>query len=157
MYFEYCKHFTTLTTAAALVEIAIYQHFDIYSVVAILGIGVLGVALMLSVAGMLFLPIRAAERNRFAQKDTLSPMAALMILIGTLFVLGIVAFAMAAAELSPLVALMPAIILGAGMGIFIVLTLESEKRSGSESATGHVSSTDSDQTQGEQPTAEKPG
>jgi hypothetical protein len=51
MCFEYFKHFTTVSTAAALVELALCQHFDLDLETILLALFLLGAALVISVSG----------------------------------------------------------------------------------------------------------
>ncbi len=93
--FEYFKHFTTISTAAALVELALYQQFEVTSRVAVAGVVMLALTLLLSVVGMLVVPLRADQEGSFSVAGT--GIFALMIFTAIFFVSGAVAFGVAAA------------------------------------------------------------
>jgi hypothetical protein len=64
--FEFFKHFTTIATAAALVELAVYERLSLASTLpAIIGVFASGLTLVLSIIGMLLLPIQAGTRGEF--------------------------------------------------------------------------------------------
>ena len=126
MYFEYCKHFSTLITAAALIEITIYQQFDISPVVAVSSIVVLSIALVFSVSGIFLLPLRASINGKFSHKDTVTTVGALMAVIAFLFVIGIFAFAIAAVGIPAWAGLGLGSILGLGIGFFTLRTTAEE-------------------------------
>jgi hypothetical protein len=53
LYFEYFKHFTTVSTAVALVELVLYQAFALTLKTLIAGVDTLTLTLLLSIAGMI--------------------------------------------------------------------------------------------------------
>jgi len=95
--FEFFKHFTTLTTAAALVELALYQQLALTKASALLGIGALGLTLLLCIVGLVLLSIGTAIKGAFLRIGRL--FRGLMVSTASLFLFGVVIFALAA--LSP--------------------------------------------------------
>ncbi len=90
--FEYFKHFTTLTTASALVEVALYQHLGVDPIVLIVGLLMLGVTLGFSLAGMYFVPARMSVQRTVLQEDSLSFTRVLMSVTGFFFAVALWAF-----------------------------------------------------------------
>jgi len=91
---EYFKHLTTIATAAALVELGLYQQLGLTTVSALVGVGTLGLTLSLCILGMVLVPTRAAAQGDFSE----SGRSYLRLLAGTavLFLFGVVTFAVAA-------------------------------------------------------------
>ncbi len=61
LYFEFFKHFTTLTTAVGLILIALFRGLDLSTNTVVFGVGCLGVTLLLSLVGMLLMVMKAAH------------------------------------------------------------------------------------------------
>lgn len=91
MSFEFFKHFTTIATAAALIELAVYQQFQLDGKRVIVGVVMLGLTLLLSIMGMLYIPLRANEKGELPKGGVYQ--ALLMLATADLFVLGIAHFA----------------------------------------------------------------
>jgi hypothetical protein len=92
--FEYFKHFTTITTAAVLVELALYQQLGLSRASAILGVGTLGVTLWLCIRGLVRLSVGTATSGNFLPIDRW--MKRRMVSTAWFFLLGVVTFALAA-------------------------------------------------------------
>jgi hypothetical protein len=91
--FEYFKHFTTITTAAALVELALYRQLGLNSSSALLGVGMLGLTLVLCIIGLVHLSVSAAKEGEFLPIGR--QLGRLMISAAWFFLFGIVIFALA--------------------------------------------------------------
>jgi hypothetical protein len=92
LFFEYFKHFTTLTTATAVVEVALYEHLGVDTIVLIVGLLMLGMTLGFSLAGMYFVPTRMSVQRTVLQEDSLSFTQVLMFVTGFFFVVALWAF-----------------------------------------------------------------
>ena len=96
--FEYFKHFTTITTAAALVELALYNQLAFNTVSArlgvVLGVGALAMTLLLCVAGLGLLSVGTALRGEFLEIGRF--FRGLMASTASFFLFGVVIFAFAA-------------------------------------------------------------
>jgi len=92
--FEYFKHFTTITTAAALVELALYQQLGLSRASAILGVSTLSVTLWLCIRGLVRLSVGTATSGDFLPID--QRMKRRMASTAWFFLLGVVTFALAA-------------------------------------------------------------
>ena len=92
--FEYFKHFTTITTAAALVELGLYEHLALYTESAIWGVSTLGLTLCLCVIGLVRLSIGTAIKGKFLPIGWL--LKSLMVSTASLFLLGVMVFVLAA-------------------------------------------------------------
>ena len=98
--FEYFKHFTTISTAAALIELTLYQLFELTSRVAVGGLIVSGITVILSIAGMSSLSVGAAlEEDEFPEVG--GRIIALMFFTALSFVAGLLVFADVAVLHSP--------------------------------------------------------
>lgn len=63
--FEYHKHFTTIATASAVVDLVLYRELGLSSDAALIGIYTLGFTLALAIVGMWVVPTRASAAGRF--------------------------------------------------------------------------------------------
>jgi len=90
--FEYFKHFTTLTTATAVVEVTLYEYLGVDTIVLIVGLLMLGVTLGFSLAGMYFVPARMSVQRTVLQEDSLSFTRVLMSVTGFFFAVALWAF-----------------------------------------------------------------
>lgn len=95
--FEYFKHFTTIATAAALLELVLYRQLDLNTASAVLGVGLLGLTLLLCLLSLVPLSIGTARNGELLRIGRLFRFG-MMSTAGTYF-LGLVIFALAA--LSP--------------------------------------------------------
>jgi len=95
--FEYFKHFMTIATAAALVELALYQQLGLNESAALLGVSLLGLTLVLCIIGLVRLSVGAATKGEFSPVGR--QLKRLMVSTALFFLSGIVIFALAA--LSP--------------------------------------------------------
>jgi excisionase family DNA binding protein len=95
--FEYFKHFTTIATAAALLELALYQQLALNRVSAVLGVGMLGLTLLLCIIGLVPLTVGSAMNGQFLQIGLRLRIG--MISTAFSFLLGVMIFGLAA--LSP--------------------------------------------------------
>jgi hypothetical protein len=94
--FEYFKHFTTITTAAALVELALYNQFAINTQAArfgvIFGVAALATTLLLCVTGLGLLSVGTALKGEFLKIGRF--FRVLMASTATFFLFGVVLFAL---------------------------------------------------------------
>jgi hypothetical protein len=88
--FEYFKHFTSISTAAALIELTLFQYFQLSLTLTVVGLVFLATTLVMSVLGMFVLPSRAGRRGAFPELR--GYVRVLMVLIAFLFILGIFLF-----------------------------------------------------------------
>jgi hypothetical protein len=63
LYFEFFKHFTTLSTAIGLIELALFRELDLSVKAAIFGIGSMGATVLLSLIGMLLMVVRPVHEE----------------------------------------------------------------------------------------------
>lgn len=97
--FDYFKHLTTLTTAAALVELALYEQLTLSMQSAILGVGTLGLTLLLCIIGMARVSVGPTSTGEFLRSGRGFRglmVRALMVSTALFFVFGVMAFALAA-------------------------------------------------------------
>jgi hypothetical protein len=96
--FDYFKHFTTITTAAALVELALYNQFAINTQSArigvIFGVAALAMTLLLCVTGLGLLSVGTALKGEFLEIGRFFRI--LMASTATFFLFGVVSFALTA-------------------------------------------------------------
>jgi len=93
--FDFFKHFTTIATAATLVELALFEQLQFDTVVAIIIVICSALTVVVSIAGMLFVSIRAGVEGVFLrEKDKVFTH---MILPSVMFLIGINRFASGAA------------------------------------------------------------
>jgi len=96
--FEYFKHFTTITTAAALVELALYNQLAVNTASArigvVLGVGALAITLLLCVAGLGLLSVGTALTGEFLEIGRF--FRGLMVSTASFFLFGVVIFALTA-------------------------------------------------------------
>ena len=93
--FEFFKHFTTITTAVALVELTLVQLFELSSNLVSFGLVASGITLFLSIWGMVSLALTAAVDNELPETGF-----GTSLLIGFsafTFLIGVVMFALIAA------------------------------------------------------------
>jgi hypothetical protein len=88
LYFEFFKHFTTISTATAVVELVLYQQFSPSLKTLLAGVSTLAVTLLLSVIGMSV--ILTNSENVFPAIGT--TLSILMILVGMFFFTGLLWF-----------------------------------------------------------------
>ena len=93
--FEFFKHFTTLTTAVALVGLALVQRFELRLDTAGVGIVVLGITLLLSIWGMLSVAIPAVINDELPKMGVTTYI--IMAFTAALFLFGVVMFAVSTA------------------------------------------------------------
>lgn len=92
--FDYFKHFTTITTAAALVELALYQQLGLNKRSALLGVSMLGLTLVLCIIGLVRLSVGAAAKGTFSPIGR--RLRGLMVSTAWFFLSGVGIFALAA-------------------------------------------------------------
>jgi hypothetical protein len=96
--FEYFKHFTTITTAAALVELALYNQLALNTAYArfgvVFGVAALAVTLLLCVSGLGLLSVGSALKGEFLEIGRFFRI--LMAGTASFFVFGVVLFALTA-------------------------------------------------------------
>jgi hypothetical protein len=130
MCFEYFKHFTTVSTAAALVELALCQHFDLDLETILLALFLLGAALVISVSGMFFIPFRAGVGTTFSHSGTLNIVHQLMFITAFLLVTNFIAFTVGTFDISGLWLvpfLILSVLLGVGMAVFYRRSMPPER------------------------------
>jgi hypothetical protein len=93
--FEFFKHFTTITTAVALVELTLVQQFELTSDVVGWGLVLSGITLLLSIGGMFSVALPAAVNDELP--ETGFGTFLLMLVTALLFFFGLLVFAFAAA------------------------------------------------------------
>ncbi len=73
LYFEFFKHFTTLSTAIGLIELTLFQALDLSTDAAIFGLASMGATLLLSLSGMISMVVRPFQEDQglFAVKPGL--------------------------------------------------------------------------------------
>ena len=65
LFFEFYKHFTTLSTAVALIVLALFRELNLATGSAIVGISTLGISLLLSSIGMFITIAKTESPNVF--------------------------------------------------------------------------------------------
>ncbi len=91
--FECFKHFTTVSTAAALIVLALYQQFGISEAGIVISFGNLGASLLLPLIGMVYVPVRAGGDTQFLRSRSLFWVCFLLLLAAWLLFNGIITFA----------------------------------------------------------------
>ncbi len=92
--FDFFKHFTTISTTVALVELALVQFFELDSDIAGFGLVASRLTLLLSILGMLVVAIPAAATDEIP--ETGPGTYILMFFTALLFFTGFLTFALAA-------------------------------------------------------------
>jgi hypothetical protein len=93
--FEFFKHFTTIATAVALVELALVQwQFELRSGQVVVGVVLSGITLLLSIVGMASLALRAAVINEVPETGVGTYL--LILFTAAVFFTGIFMFVVAA-------------------------------------------------------------
>ena len=95
--FEYFKHFTTVTTAAALVEIALYEQLGFTRASAVLGVSISGLSLLLCIVGLVVLSVGTAAKGEILPIGLF--VRSLMVGTACFFLLGVTIFAVASVNM----------------------------------------------------------
>ena len=103
--FEFFKHFTTVSTTVALVELALVQFFELDSFIAGIGLVTSGITLLLSIFGMLSVAMPTALTDEIPKTGFGTYI--LMLITALMFLAGILTFAWGVVAPFPNVCLFP--------------------------------------------------
>ena len=91
LYFEFFKHFTTLTTAVGIIFLALFREFDFHTGSAVFGLSSLAGALFLSLIGLVALLAKGIDSSPLRVRPGY-PTFLLAAFVMSLFFAGVVAF-----------------------------------------------------------------